>query len=182
MTFGIPVQHLPVTHEGGLKTANHLKWIARRRIMDNCLKRGAPFDAVDLPRRDDVLLGRGKPYQENPGNVFMRALVESHLTTYQSAPLGQKSVLAAKVVELIQRAPARFVKKRDDGWWVEVDNSEAMMKVLKTFRTVRSLQAEESKVLKVNNKRARTSKVPSSQNTSCFGVICGGEDTHKAAI
>ena len=196
MTFGIPVHHLPVTQDGVLKLKAHQKWIHRRETMEKFLNRlGSPsFEAVDLPRRNDVLLGRGKPYQENPGNVYLRSLVEENLDIYQSARLGQKNVLASQILETIHQLPARFVKKRDDGWWVEVDDSEALMKVLKTFRTVRSMQNENSgKPLKVgggktgSNKRVKMSTVKSFHPTSeinatlsCFGINCGVGDSDKS--
>ena len=63
MTFGIPLEVLPITTDGELKVGNHMKWISRRRIKE-AVSENEHFPGIDLPARYDVLLGRGKPYQK----------------------------------------------------------------------------------------------------------------------
>jgi hypothetical protein len=175
MTFGVPVQFVPVSYEGELKTGNHMKWLAKREARDKGLKREGWFDGIDLPARHDVLLGRGKPFQEHPGNICMRGLVELHIEEYQLAPMGQKNVTATKIVRATL-LNGRFVKKRSDGWWEEVNDADATMKVLKTFRTVRALQstpgAKSQSVQLANRKRARILHQPK-RVLPCLGFPCG---------
>jgi hypothetical protein len=136
MTFGIPVDSLPVTYEGELKTSNHTKWVARREAKDSNMMCSGRHEGIDLPCHNDVLLGRGKPYQDHPGNVRMRHLVETYVGDYKSSKvLGQKTLLAAKVVASIKQDSCRFLKRNAVGWWLEVPDEEAAVKVLKTFKT-----------------------------------------------
>jgi hypothetical protein len=175
MTFGVPVQFVPVSYEGELKTGNHNKWLAKREARDNGLKQMGWFDGLDLPARNDVLLGRGKPFQDHPGNICMRNLVELHIEEYQIAPMGQKNVMAAKIVQAT-KLHGLFVKKRPDGWWEEVNDADATMKVLKTFRTARALQSKlgsKSRSVQVENrKRAMILQQPK-RDLPCLGSPCG---------
>jgi hypothetical protein len=70
---------------------------------------------IDMPRRDDILLGRGKTIQGHPGNVNMRSLVDSHLDTSKRAFTGEKNILAPEVVATLKRCGCRFLKKNEDG-------------------------------------------------------------------
>jgi hypothetical protein len=136
MTFGISVDWLPVTYEGELKTSNHTKWVARREVKDSNMMCSGRHEGIDLPSHNDVLLGRGKPYQDHPGNVRMRYLVDMHLCDYKSSKvLGQKTLLAAKVIASIKQDSCRFLKRNAAGWWLEVPEEGAVVKVLKTFKT-----------------------------------------------
>jgi hypothetical protein len=138
LTFGIPVDVLPVACDGGLKVSNHLKWVSRRQTKDSDLFLKGFFHGIHMPRRDDVLLGRGKTIQEHPGNVRMRSLVYSHLDISKKTFTGEKNSLAAQIVAAMKRCRCRFLKKKKDGWWVEVPDNEAIVRVLKTFRTVQT--------------------------------------------
>jgi hypothetical protein len=178
MTFGIPVQFVPVSYEGKLKTAHHLKWMAKRRMKDLSIKRSGQFEGIDLPARNDVLLGRGKPFQEHPGNICMRNLVELYLKEYQGAPIGQKNVIAGKIVADIQETGGRFVKKRADGWWEETEDDDALVKVLKTFRTLRASSMSNpgtaSRSVQMDN--SKRAKIQQTRGTySCLGFPCGAE-------
>ena len=137
MTFGVPVQVLPVKYDGELKTTNHLKWISRRKVKDTKMiddKTGV-FDGVDLPGRDDVLLGRGKTFQDHPGSARLRDIVGFFLEEYKLASKRDKTVIAWKVVEAIKGQGGRFLKRDTDDWSVEVSDETARKKVSMTFRT-----------------------------------------------
>jgi hypothetical protein len=51
MTFGIPVNVLPVTDDGERKTANHSKWLNRRKVKEAALAKFGIFHGIDLPGR-----------------------------------------------------------------------------------------------------------------------------------
>ena len=174
MTFGIPVQFVPVSYEGELKTGNHSKWLAKRDARDKAIMRKGTFHGIDLPSSSDVLLGRGKPFQEHPANICLRHLVELHIEEYQMAPIGQKNVIASKIVLATKMGGGRFLKKRKDGWWEEVDDAESTMKVLKTFRTVRALNQSSVVVKSVEKDNKKRVKMMMPEERPCFGVFpCG---------
>jgi hypothetical protein len=168
MTFGIPVDVCPVTLDGEFKDSNHLKWIKKRQIKDRALKISGVFQKIDMPSRNDVLVGKGKPFQRHPGNVLLRQLVELRLAEYSGARKGEKTNLTRRVVQSIKDASGRFLKKDNDGWWVEVSDTDARGKVAKTFGSTRvsanpSLSQNPGFIYLGKEKRAKV------QADGCFG-------------
>ena len=104
-------------------------------------------------------------------------MVEQQIAEYQVAPMGQKNVIAGRIVSAV-KSKGRFLKKRNDGWWEEVMDSDATMKVLKTFRTVRALQSTTKTttqkgvarpVEKENRKRAKVIENQKAALVPCLG-------------
>jgi hypothetical protein len=137
MTFGIPVDVCPITLDGELKDSNHLKWMKKRQFKEGALKISGVFQKIDMPSRNDVLVGKGKPFQQHHGNVLLRQLVEIRLTEYSGTSKGDKTTLTRGIVQSIKDASGRFLKKDNDGWWVEVSDADAREKVVKTFGSTR---------------------------------------------
>lgn len=110
MTFGFPVQIIPVTSGNKLKTATHLKCAAKQQSRDMAIRQFGAFEGIDLPGSYDILLGRGmletarasndylmlcfaeaflfsnryttgKNLQEHSGNQIMRKLSKSRWTS-----------------------------------------------------------------------------------------------------
>lgn len=114
MTYGIPVDVIPVTNSGVVKTKDFGRWIQKRRAKDLFLKgmedrrqaillqqQGlATASALipesleqqcrflqgrtDLPSNDDVLLGTGKFLMKHPGNLHFRATVDALAELYDA--------------------------------------------------------------------------------------------------
>ena len=113
MSFGVPVKSLPVTYENELKTTAHLQWLARRRIKETAMRRGEPFEGIDLPSPNDVLFGRGKTNQEHSGNVLMRSIIAEYIPEYQSTTKLDKGRFPLKVMMCIkQRGDDAYQAKR----------------------------------------------------------------------
>jgi hypothetical protein len=174
MTFGVPVEALPVTYEGELKTGSHLKWLSRRLAKETQIQKTGRFSGIDLPGIKDVLLGRGKPVQDHRGNILMRTLVSTFLDQYKSALKRDKILVASKVVVETKRCGGRFLKRSSDGWWSEVSDEAARDKVSMTFRTTISSKASNDPSRRLakleNGKRPRIQECPS----PCFAVPCIG--------
>jgi hypothetical protein len=175
VTFGIPVNVLPVAYDGRLKVSNHLEWVSRRQTKDSDLFLKGFFHGIDVPKGDDVLLGRGKIIQEHPGNLHVRSLVDSHFDLSKKAFTGEKNILAAQIVDTMKRCRCRFLKKKKDGWWVEVPDDEAIVRVL---RMVKAAQKAISKPISEsrfhefeNGKRAKLAE--RQDNGGCIGLFCG---------
>ena len=142
MSFGVPVKSLPVTYENELKTTAHLQWLARRRIKETAMRRGEPFEGIDLPSPNDVLFGRGKTNQEHSGNVLMRSIIADYIPEYQSATKAYKGRIPLKVVLRIKQGGGRFLKRdTDHGWWFEVSDEEARKKIVLSFRRAVSVSS-----------------------------------------
>lgn len=149
MSFGIPMNVFPMSLNGKLKTASHLKWIERRKQKELYMKQHSlPIGAVDIPSRNDVLLGRGRPFNIHPGNRLLHEIVESHFEEYDCAERTEKTRLAKAIVATINRDSGRFLKQHEEsGMWVEVSETEARQKVNHSFRRKREfdLKAQATK-------------------------------------
>jgi hypothetical protein len=86
------------------------------------------------PLPNDVLLGRGKPIQERPGNVRFRDMLDKHMGKYEQGKKGGKSKVSAYIVRIVKDGGGRFLKELEDGEWVEVDEATALEKVSHAFR------------------------------------------------
>ena len=146
MSFGIPVDLLPITAEGDVKKGNHFKWLAMRQAKEGSrqntglsqfasAKLQQSMDLrVDLPGRNDVLMGKGKPLQQHSGNVAMRALVDMYLPKYHACMKQTKVNYVRKVRTAIRESQkGRFLKKHPEGWWVMVSEDEIRDKISKVF-------------------------------------------------
>ena len=140
MTSGIPIDAIPVTANGRLKTNNHTQWIARRRAKEaseEFLYGQGTFNKIDIPSHRDILVGKGKPFQQHPGNVYLRFLVGQKMYEYANACKRVKPYITWELVERIQATSGCFPGKGDDDWWVEATDQEARRKVRFLFLALR---------------------------------------------
>ena len=147
MTFGINIDHFPISKEGSLKVGIHLKWIERRRLKEKFLENNAmPKVAVDMPSKFDVLLGRGILCQEHFGNKVLHELIAKYFDEYDSAERNEKSALSEMVMSVVRQSSGRFLKcSEDSGMWVEVTDKEAKEKVSHGFRRKREVDSKKVK-------------------------------------
>ena len=119
-----------------IKKRNWNQWISKYMARDKELaKNGGVFSGIDLPTRNDVLWGKGRPIQHHPGNVQLRELVEDYLDEYQAThPSVDKMEIVHKVCSMIKARSGRFLQKDDDGWWRESRYVDAVAKVRKLFQ------------------------------------------------
>ena len=133
--FGIPIDLFPFTPTGTIKKTGLNRWIAKHIARDTDLTYGGAFPGVDLPSRNDVLLGRGKPIQHHTGNAYLRVHIESHTSEYQAAHLAEDKIYVVyKVFSTIKARSGRFLKKGNDGWWHESPDVDAVDTVRKAFQ------------------------------------------------
>jgi len=149
-TFGIPTHDFPTNEEETLVLDRHNEWMKAQRAMEQSAK---PSDdengPIKLPRRFDVLFGRGRYTREHTGNLRAAHLVEMYQTRYEAANKFEKTEIAERVVAIIHESYGRFLKWEDgdsDGaaGWVEVPYDIARKKVAHFFRHLRSRQLKAS--------------------------------------
>mmetsp|Transcript_4451 Transcript_4451/g.10732 ORF Transcript_4451/g.10732 Transcript_4451/m.10732 type:complete len:202 (+) Transcript_4451:73-678(+) len=100
----------------------------------------------------DILLGRGKPLQKIPGNIWFRKLISEEYDRYESSNKVEKTRLSREIVTMIRNDGRRFWRQgrgnstecNDSNenarfWsnWIEISDDEARKKVAFTFRTER---------------------------------------------
>eukprot|EP00934_Nitzschia_sp_Nitz4_P004714 Nitzschia sp. Nitz4//scaffold148_size54725//36020//37576//NITZ4_006662-RA/size54725-processed-gene-0.24-mRNA-1//-1//CDS//3329536760//4704//frame0 len=141
VSFGIPVEHFPVGEDGDIKKGNMERWIERRRFKEEreeaSSAMGSSFKGIELPHKNDVLSGKGRPIQRHPGNIRFRALVDHYMAEYCNAEKGRKGRVGLKVFAAIQASHGRFLSKdNQSGFWYPISDTEALQKVNKAFLTI----------------------------------------------
>eukprot|EP00980_Cylindrotheca_fusiformis_P003355 scaffold747_cov120-Cylindrotheca_fusiformis.AAC.11 len=92
-------------------------------------------ERVDKLRKSDIVFGRGKGFQNHPGNKRMRDIVEKYKVRYHSLRRAEKRKMVESVYKEIAEGGARFLKKVDgENAWVMVDAPVAIQKVSHTLR------------------------------------------------
>lgn len=196
LTFGVPVQNIPITYDGKVKTASHLKFLSRRQAVESkSLKQlnnqqkqqllpkqqqqsnlvendddRFDYEGTELPSNVDVLLGRGRPLQVHTGNLQMRSLVEIYQEEYERAQYGGKAAITEKIVKVIKGQGGHFLKQEKAGWWVPVTDDVAQEKVSHTFRTARisssSTTAAGAAAIPVGNNNAKRIRVEKNSSSA----------------
>ena len=207
--FGIPIDSLPLTHTMAIKRQNHAQWIALRKIVEkeaNSSEDGIsngkkktpvafdPNDLVECPGSYDVIIGKAK-YQNNPGNVFYRSLIEATHDEHISSSKREKVELTWRIVRQMEERNGRFLEMNKSlKAWVRIKDRNVMrQKVAQSFKEYkrnagfkRIQQEAQSSVIPV--KRIRTGSVnlstggsnPIVRNESCFSGCVSGFDCEKA--
>lgn len=90
-----------------------------------------------VPRRNDVLLGRGRTIQNHHGNVFFREFLKQYSDDYNEAPRNKRRKIATELVRALKAKGVRFLQQTDNGEWVESNFAEAEKKIGQVFRNTR---------------------------------------------
>lgn len=161
-TYGIPTKYHPILPNGALSLDYHKEWLNIRQRQEEREER----NGIILPRRFDVLLGRGKYTREHTGNLRATHLVELHRSEYEQAGKFAKTMIAERILDMIHASSGRFLKWEDFGW-VEVDDRVARDKISHFFRHLRSKAAPSAS--KDDTTSTEDSTSSSSQPSSSVG-------------
>ena len=89
---------------------------------------------IEYPGPNDVLLGRGRPFQEYIGNRQFISLVEAERERYQrTEDKFEKTCISIDIVKKIQDIGGRFLDRTEEGWEV-VNDVTAREKASRAFR------------------------------------------------
>jgi hypothetical protein len=146
MSFGIKMQTDCLTLGQGIFGLDHVTTYLqhrREKDMENLRReaeQGARSSAQNLlyPRQQDVLMGRGRPYQTWPGNIRLTQLVMEYANRYMQADhRPDKTAIASHIVQLIQieNNAARFLQRSsNNNEWEKVTDHVARNKVSQLLR------------------------------------------------
>ena len=93
MTFGIPKEVLPVDGLGNYRPFVNEHFIAKRQEIEKARSEEVT-GCIDFPTSRDVLLGRGKPYQDFSGNKVLAKFVESRREEYNKVSRFEKTCIS----------------------------------------------------------------------------------------
>jgi len=143
-SFGIDIDTFQI--DGSTSLSDSVKEVIERcRELDAAHQK--KLDARLLPRPNDVLLGRGRPFQLYSGNLALTSKIDENRTRYTNAKKMHKKIITSEIVESIHASGGRFLKKvnNENGTgadWEEVDFETARLKVSHSFRTMSKWHSE----------------------------------------
>lgn len=95
----------------------------------------------------DVVCGRGKGALKRKGNRTLHELIHSKVEEYSKAKTKlDKSILISYIYDQIGNLNGKFLKRRPNGSWCEVGDSDALAKIGHAMRVI--LQGKEKKRIK----------------------------------
>jgi hypothetical protein len=162
ITYGIPAQFLPMNEAGDVLLERHLEWVERRWAQESS---GLRVTTAMIPRRFDVLMGRGGDLSEHTGNLRAFHIVEMHRERYENAGKYEKTQIAERIVHLIHQSYGRFLQK-DKGEWVEVSTDMAREKISHCFRRLRELDRKRNPPATTAAKRPGSAAVTGTATSS----------------
>ena len=88
-----------------------------------------------------MLLGRGTPFNVHSGNKKLHEILNNHYEEYDRCNSSKdKTMIAEKIVKMVQKKSGRFLKKNDlTSTWEEISDVEARAKVSHGFRRIREV-------------------------------------------
>jgi hypothetical protein len=92
---------------------------------------------IATPSPNDIILGRGRPYQSFSGNLRMLRIVGEHKERYETTRREDRRAYATNVLQLVlQDGAARFLKRveGEEQYWEEVSQAVALDKVHHALR------------------------------------------------
>lgn len=137
---------------------------------------------VVLPADVDILLGRGKPFQNHPGNQRMLGLVDKYRDRYQEAERKEKHDIVEEVMGIICGSGGRFLRRVDyENYWVEVNHSIAYRKVGHAFRS-KARKADSSSKVAPPMTRQRIEAPPANKTASMEEMLIADLRMRRAAM
>mmetsp|Transcript_23993 Transcript_23993/g.36455 ORF Transcript_23993/g.36455 Transcript_23993/m.36455 type:complete len:483 (-) Transcript_23993:124-1572(-) len=143
MTFGIHCHYLFRSAENdGRMELLRSQYINGRRKMEQeehqeRLEVESRSGIILHPQPYDVLVGRGRPYQEYPGNQRLVRLVEAQSERYRFLQdRFEKSCIILNIVKTVNNSNGRFLQKCSEGWWTVAPAKVAREKTCSAFRSI----------------------------------------------
>lgn len=136
-------------------------------------------ERVDNVRQHDIIFGRGKGYQNHPGNQRMREIIDKYKIQYHSMRKLEKRRLVERVYKEITEDGAKFLKNVDgENAWVVVDAQVAMQKVSHTLRCRKRAEKLLMKEFESEATRGSASLLLPSTDTTCITIINAALNTN----
>ena len=136
--YGIPVDQIPITDTGNIKTKNLHQWIRVRKYLES--SRNDPYHAglssdsegsfkptdsmseyIDCPNMNDVIFRTKHAYLCHPGNATFRGLIESRFHEHFNAKTTDEKVAVTwSIIKEVDRRNGRFLVWDMNGCWKEL--------------------------------------------------------------
>lgn len=126
--YGIPVDHIPLTGTGNVKTQNLRLWLKLRSSIEN--ENELSENIIECPGSKDVLFRPSKLVKGHPGNVQFQSLIEF----YHEKGMGVTAA-SKQIVSDVLNNNGRVLVWEKRGWWTNLtDPAQMQFKVSVSFR------------------------------------------------
>jgi len=137
--YGVPIELIPLTDTGNIKTTYLKQWMKLRRIIEVMkMTEGANDNSISIiecPGSNDVVFRSGTSMSCHPGNVRFRCMVESKHEIPSVVSQTTQAELAEQLIEEIEACEGRFLKWDNRGYWTELkDRLQIHTKVALSIR------------------------------------------------
>jgi hypothetical protein len=139
LTFGIQANMIPLDDNNQLKLGDFTKHMeARQRLEAEAEALSLIQTTIPFPSPFDILLGRGRPYQDYTGNQWLHTFITAHYERFQDAGsrYGHKIEICSELIQMIRESGGRFLKRsKDENGWQVVSDQVIKEKISHAFRT-----------------------------------------------
>mmetsp|Transcript_12049 Transcript_12049/g.34535 ORF Transcript_12049/g.34535 Transcript_12049/m.34535 type:complete len:501 (-) Transcript_12049:187-1689(-) len=122
--FGIPVELIPLTDTGNIKTAYLKQWMKLRRTIEVMkMTEGDDYGAIciiECPRSNDVVFRSGTSLSCHGGNVRFRCMIESKHDSLFVVSRTTQAELAEQLIDEVETGGGRFLEWDNRGYWTEI--------------------------------------------------------------
>jgi hypothetical protein len=126
-SFGVPIELIPLTDTGNIKTTYLKQWVKLRKIIEVAEMTEAANDnsvsIIECPGSNDVVFRSGTSMSCHPGNVRFRYMVESKHEIPSLVSQTTQAELAEQLIKEIKFLGGRFLKWDNRGYWTELKDS-----------------------------------------------------------
>lgn len=144
--YGVPVDHIPLTGTGNVKTQNLRVWLKLRSTLENPTEESAG-NIIECPYSNDVLFRPSKLIKGHPGNVKFHSLIEY----YHEKGLGITAA-SKKIINDIFEDDGRILVWEKRGWWTNVtDPGQMQFKVSVSYRDYKKKKKQRARVQAYNS-------------------------------
>lgn len=123
-SFGVPIELIPLTETGNIKTTYLKQWMKLRRRIEVMKMIEAANDnsvsIIECPGSNDVVFRSGTSMSCHPGNVHFRYMVESKHEIPSLVSKTTQAELAEQLIREIEASGGRFLKWDNIGYWTEL--------------------------------------------------------------
>lgn len=185
MTFGIRLPHQVVTNDDGPRKMGDpfiQSYLEERRRIEAEWDRQAKenhdgsssLKPLLHPRPEDVIMGRGRPFRDWPGNTLLTRLVAGHANDYRTATDRiYKTILAVDTMKRIQETGGQFIERIDTGW-VIMDDAVVKPKVNQLLRAhARDQRGDDDEMMMILGNTTATPTSGTSSTTPTSMVMEG---------
>jgi hypothetical protein len=158
MSFGLPVQEIPLTNGGNIKTRNLLQWIKSRRAIDTCRQSGLTVSNIIFhPNTHDVLFSRGGNAQHLGNRDFHQYLAVMNSTYNASLQRDDMERIRNELIRSVVSNNGHFLQvNKEGGWWEEITDLESIhFKINNAFydynRKLKAVQKQQTSISSTSN-------------------------------